>query len=472
MSLFTLLVQSIFNLNSHSMRGIVSILISQFIFLLLVVHSYGQRQQLPKSQAGVSIFVKNDKKEPQVNCMISLEGLKDHKILKVKTNDNGLAEAVLLRGQNYAVHLKGLLGYDTIVAEYNSSQIFNFYIQYDKNQPASIHYNPLACNNIQPSFEQVVIEVVAPQFIGDSIEIINYNTGVTTKMYIGSTCCQRMPIKKGDPFGVRWRGFIIEERITFPKNNGITSLEIRLYKGFSRTYNGALTKEQKEFAETVFAKESGKENDIYINKVNIIDTIFKRREWKNVLIVMDVTGSMYSYINDLQNWFWGYLKNDRKLQFAFFNDGDSLPDGQKVVGDIGGIYFSKSSMPHDVAQALTKCMLSGTGGDTPENDIEALIKASALAKPFEELILVADNFAPVKDLVLLTNVNKPVRIIVCGSEYSPIHPDYLYIAYKTNGSIHTLNEDLLDFSALKNKGEINIDGRIYKFENEKFILVK
>jgi len=454
------------------MRPIRSISISVVIFLLLLVNSYAQRQQFPKSQAGVSIFVKSDKKVPQRNLTITLEGLTDHKKIKVKTNDKGLAEAVLLRGQNYAVHLKNFPGYDTIIAQYNSSQIFNFYIQFDPRQPTSVQYNPLACNNIQPSSDQIIVEVVAPQFNGDSIEIINYKTDITKKMYIGPTMCQRMPIKKGDPFGIRWRGFIIDEHLIFPKNNAITTLEVRLHKGFTRTYNGALTKEQKKFAEKLFTEESIKENSIYTNKVNIIDTVFKRRNWKNSLVVMDVTGSMYSYINDLQCWYLQYLKKDKKAQFAFFNDGDNLPDNAKVMGNTGGIYSAKSSLKEDVAMALSMCMLAGGGGDSPENDLEALIKASANAKPFEELVLVADNLSSVKDMALLTKINRPVRIIVCGSEYSPIHPDYLYIAYKTNGSLHTLTEDLLDFSVLKNKGEVIVDGKTYKFENEKFVLIK
>ena len=59
---------------------------------------------------------------------------------------------------------------------------------------------------------------------------------------------------------------------------------------------------------------------------------------------------------------------------------------------------------------------------------------------------------------------------LCGSGGS-IHPDYLKLAYTTGGSIHTIEEDILNLARL-NEGEIiKIAGRSYKIRNGEFGLV-
>lgn len=199
---------------------------------------------------------------------------------------------------------------------------------------------------------------------------------------------------------------------------------------------------------------------------NIIDKIFKRNShWKSKLIVCDLTGSMDSYANQLTTWYSLNHMKEQNLQFVFFNDGDKTPDKSKLIGNTGGIYYSKSEGITKLIELMALVRSNGDGGDCPENNMEALLKAVKLAQlPYKEIVMIVDNNAPVKDIVLLSQFNIPVRIILCG--YSDfIEPDYLKIAWKTKGSIHTMEEDINSIAKL-------LDGQIITIGGQKFQLMK
>ncbi|MBT6029780.1 MAG: hypothetical protein HOH13_05705, partial [Crocinitomicaceae bacterium] len=57
------------------------------------------------------------------------------------------------------------------------------------------------------------------------------------------------------------------------------------------------------------------------------------------------------------------------------------------------------------------------------------------------------------DTALLVNIDKPVHVILCGvKDDRAIRTAYLNLAYKTNGSIHTMEQDLL-FITQSNEGK-------------------
>lgn len=197
-------------------------------------------------------------------------------------------------------------------------------------------------------------------------------------------------------------------------------------------------------------------------------TIFKvlerKKEWKNIAIVADLTGSMSPYASQLVLWF--KLKmNDKRIQdMVFFNDGNLTPDALKVLGSTGGIYYGKATNYAQIRELAIETMTNGGGGDGPENNIEALLYAIKKAPDAKEFVMVADNTANVKDIALLSKVDKPVHIILCGNFYG-INPQYLTIALKTGGSVHTMEKDLENL-ILKNEGEK------FEFSGEYFQIIK
>ena len=96
------------------------------------------------------------------------------------------------------------------------------------------------------------------------------------------------------------------------------------------------------------------------------------------------------------------IVKEKNLQFVFFNDGDNKSTSMKKIGETGGIYYQNKPSIEELVNKVSFVQGKGGGGDGPENNMEALIKGVGMADPYKELVMVADNHAPVKDLELLT----------------------------------------------------------------------
>jgi len=207
-------------------------------------------------------------------------------------------------------------------------------------------------------------------------------------------------------------------------------------------------------------------------EAGIVSEVLNRNtKWHNKLIVCDLTGSMNPYSGDLIKWYSDEIKKDKNLQFVFFNDGNNIDDEKKVIGKTGGIYYSDKPSIKNTINLMAKVQYAGDGGDGAENNIEAIIEGSIQARAFNSLIMIADNDAPVKDMILLDKVNKPVHIILCGVD-DWIEEDYLTIAYRTKGSIHTMMEDFNNISRTRNGGRITINGIEYLLMSNRFVMVE
>jgi hypothetical protein len=196
---------------------------------------------------------------------------------------------------------------------------------------------------------------------------------------------------------------------------------------------------------------------VAINISRIPDTsilpILTRTKWEKASIVADVTGSMFKYTGQLLLWVKTNSIGSSAKNFVFFNDGDNMPDKDKKIGSTGGIYFKYCNSYAEVENLAKSTMLKGAGGDFPENNIEALLKAEKVFPGSEFQVMIADNWAAIKDKVLWDKLTKPVRIVVCCATEFNVHIDYLNLARKTNGPVHLMESDLYNLSGLK-EGEI------------------
>uniref|UniRef100_UPI00404B426F hypothetical protein n=1 Tax=Gelidibacter sp. TaxID=2018083 RepID=UPI00404B426F len=199
-------------------------------------------------------------------------------------------------------------------------------------------------------------------------------------------------------------------------------------------------------------------------------TVLKRHNWTNMMITADLTGSMSPYTAQLFVWLRLNTINERVKQFVFFNDGDMTPDNKKIIGKTGGIYDTRSSKFEDVEKLAFTTMRNGYGGDGPENDIESLIKAIDLCPTCTNIVLIADNWAPIKDISLLPQIKKPIKIVLCGADYG-INTEYLDLARATGGSVHTMESDLTELMKLNEGQEIIIRGQTFKIEKGKFVRI-
>lgn len=200
--------------------------------------------------------------------------------------------------------------------------------------------------------------------------------------------------------------------------------------------------------------------------------VFKRnKNWSEMLIVSDITGSMAPYTTQLILWFKLNMDSKKVKDIVFFNDGDSKADKDKKLGVTGGIYHTRAKTYEEVVELSEKAIKAGNGGDCPENDIEALLAGMKFSPDAKEIILIADNFAPIKDYALIEKLDKPVRVILCGATFS-VNTQYLDLARKTGGSVHTMEEDLMDLIKLMEGSTIKFNHRTFLIEKGSFVEVK
>ncbi len=208
-----------------------------------------------------------------------------------------------------------------------------------------------------------------------------------------------------------------------------------------------------------------------VNTDSTVSAVLDRnKHWKKMLVVEDVTGSMLPYIANLLLWNALKVNMDNTLHFVFFNDGAGKEDYEKEVGSTGGLYHVKPTTEKVLEETMVEAIGGGTGGDRPENDIEAVLEGMKACPDCEDIVLISDNYATPRDLDLLTQVKKPVHVIVCGATKT-INPAHIYIAWKTGGTLHTIDQDITRLAKMKEGDVLNVYDRSYKIVNGKFILL-
>jgi hypothetical protein len=192
-------------------------------------------------------------------------------------------------------------------------------------------------------------------------------------------------------------------------------------------------------------------------------------KWKNKIIVTDLTCSMYPYMDQVLVWHALEMNQANTTnEYLFFNDGDGKSMSEKITGQTGGFHYTQSKQLDALTWTMLETMQTGCSIDGPENDLEALLEAVKYQDQLEEIILIADNSSPVRDIELLTQLNVPIRIILAGVWYD-VNEHYLDIAYQTKGSIHTLEQDLDQLYQLNDGEFIKIGEDNYRVYQGKFV---
>lgn len=195
----------------------------------------------------------------------------------------------------------------------------------------------------------------------------------------------------------------------------------------------------------------------------LVPVVLRRNpQWRNKLIVVDITTSMTPYADQVKLWYRRNQQLQNTTQFTFFNDGDNMQNSDKVIGNTGGIYNCQFCNYTEFRKTLNIARFEGDGGDMPENDLEAVLTAIENGQGNFDIIVVADKLSPVRDIELLGDLNQPVHIILCGQK--TINEEYLTIAYQTGGTVHTMTEDI----DVRNQ----VNGVRLKIGTDLFILTK
>ena len=192
--------------------------------------------------------------------------------------------------------------------------------------------------------------------------------------------------------------------------------------------------------------------------------VLQRNKWRNMLVINDWTSSMYTYGAQVVLWYRVNNLDKRIKSFVFFNDGNQKQNLDKRIGKTGGLWWIRADNIKTILRTIRTTMLNGNGGDIPENDFEAILYGLKHDRTSgTNVVLIADNNSPIRDRILIADLTIPVKIIVCGKGNKPIHPHYLDLAFKTKGSIHTIEEDIIDLTNLQPGERIKIGKFEYQF---------
>ena len=206
-----------------------------------------------------------------------------------------------------------------------------------------------------------------------------------------------------------------------------------------------------------------------------INKVFDRNtDWKNKLVVVDVTGSMTPYLAQYLLWLRLNFNKEEKQNFVFFNDGNGFKKTIKPIGKTGGLYFTENNLGYNhLIKTITKAIVNGNCNyEIQENDIEAIIGGLQKFPDSKSIILIADNNASPRDIKLMKKLDVPIKVILCGTNNHIINQAYLDLAYKTKGSIHTIEDDLIDLVDLKEGSLFKFFGNSYQIKDGEIILVK
>ena len=232
-----------------------------------------------------------------------------------------------------------------------------------------------------------------------------------------------------------------------------------LFHGFVITYKASLA--------SLYLSELVSKTNKELPDSTVLNVFERNKEWKDMLIVSDLTGSMTPYVAQVLVWLRLNLKTDRVKHFTFFNDGDLAIDSTKEIGNTGGIYHSNEMKFNTILNLAQQTMINGFGGDTPENDIEAILEGLNTCSNCGDIVLIADNISKMRDYELIEKIGKPVKVIICG--YTGIvNPEYLNLALKTKGSIHTIEKDITSLMKINEGQIIKIDKYQYIIKDGKF----
>ncbi len=204
-----------------------------------------------------------------------------------------------------------------------------------------------------------------------------------------------------------------------------------------------------------------------IKDSTVLQILNRNKNWKNFIVSVDATGSMSPYIAQIFNWLIKLPNQNRAKCFVFFNDGNNKADNKKETLNTKGIYMDKNTSVVAVNKLVRKCIKNGNGGDTKENDVEAILAGVKYYPKADEIILIADNYANMRDYAFISKIKKPVHIILCGAE-NRINIQYLDLARQTKGSVHTTKSDVNNLSNIKENEHFFIDDKEYMYKNGRF----
>lgn len=209
-------------------------------------------------------------------------------------------------------------------------------------------------------------------------------------------------------------------------------------------------------------------NQSLYNDSTVLNAFQRNQNWNDFIVVTDVTGSMSPYSAQVFVWLKAQAENKKAKYFVFFNDGDNKSSGRKKPLETDGVYVTENTNLQTVINTAVRCMNKGSGGgESMENDVEAILDGAKQYPGAKAIILIADNYEIMRDYEYIKKIKKPVHVILCGAEQR-INIQYLDLARQTKGSLHTFKSDVTNLGILKEGEHFFIEEKEYVYKKGRF----
>lgn len=230
-----------------------------------------------------------------------------------------------------------------------------------------------------------------------------------------------------------------------------------LAKGDTSFYSESLTDSLSQRALSYPFFSAGGYDPGYIQECGVLEILRRNQnDWEDMLVVCDVTGSMTPYIAQLMLWYKGLLEQDR-----FENEGFHLTlfgDGPNAK-----IHHARSSS----FDSIKSSTLDAFGGGT-ENNSEGTLEGMKEASDAKDIVMIADNYEPPVDLQKWSKVDRPVHIVLCGTE-GGVNPTYIEMVRENGGTLHTIEQDLETLGKMEEGESVSIQGRTYTIKGAEWV---
>lgn len=186
-------------------------------------------------------------------------------------------------------------------------------------------------------------------------------------------------------------------------------------------------------------------------------------------MAIDLTGSMGPYMAQALELSTEIIQSGKPtlMAFALFNDGNGLMTRDKVIGKTGGInLLTHDITPDRLISLAIKTMQDGSGGDAPENNVEAVLALLNTCEDCKTVLVICDNQATPRDIRLANQINKTVHWVICGT--GPLNPDYLTLARNSRGILHTYEATVSGLHLLQEGEIVTVAGVRFRLSGGKF----
>ncbi|NOQ71772.1 MAG: hypothetical protein GQ574_07220 [Crocinitomix sp.] len=275
----------------------------------------------------------------------------------------------------------------------------------------------------------------------------------------------RFYLPKGDIYNVnfKYHGNYSIEEVVYSKGTSSTRVEITYMgtKEFLRRKKAEEKRMELERQQALLAKAAG--NAIY-NGDLVLETVMNRNDWKNKLLITDVSYEMLAYALKLAIWYEANRKADQTTQFVLYNNG------KKQQNSESGVAFHMVSPEYQTLVDKINYVYDNVGLETAAHSIEGLIAGDGIAKTYDDVILFVDKDAGLMDYEYFKQLKAPVHVVLCVDDRRA-NPQHLTIAWKTKGSVHSLSGDYTNIGQLVEGDTFEMEGAQYKIMGGEFVSI-